>query len=119
MDLPDNLDDLHLVAEYHTACRALRRLGWSGIVFGLISAGLGILFIFMLSPINASLAVLGGLLVASGIWCLALPVAEGIIFMGIALILVGIWNIFVTVVPSISSVLKGVPGSGLSRRCSS
>jgi hypothetical protein len=97
MRLPDDVEELHLIAEYHTACRALRTMGWGGIVFGLINIGLGIAFVVSLHPINAVLALIGLFLLLSGVWCLVLPGAEGVITNGIALILVGVWNIIVTV----------------------
>jgi len=97
MRLPDDVEELHLIAEYHTACRALRQMGWGGIVFGIINIGLGIAFTISLGPINALLVLIGLFLLVSGIWCLALPGAEGVISNGIALILVGLWNILVTI----------------------
>jgi hypothetical protein len=95
---PDDLEDLHLLAEYHTACRALRRMGWAGVGFGIFNIGLGMVFTFYLHPINAVLVLIGLLLFASGVWCLVLPGAEGVICNGIALIAVGLWNLFVTVI---------------------
>ena len=76
MRLPDDVEELHLIAEHHTACRALRGMGWGGIVFGLINIGLGIAFVITLHPINAILALIGLFLLASGVWCLVLPGAE-------------------------------------------
>jgi hypothetical protein len=96
MRLPEDVEDLRVIAEYHTARRSLRRMGWGGIVFGIINLGLGIAFTVNLGPINLVLALIGLFLVASGVWCLVLPGAEGVISNGIALILVGLWNIAVT-----------------------
>jgi hypothetical protein len=97
MRLPDNVEELHLIAEYHTACRTLRHMGWGGVVFGIINIALGITFTLTMHPINLILVLIGLFVLAAGIWCLALPGAEGAICNGIALILVGLWNLFVTV----------------------
>ncbi len=96
MRLPKDIDELHLIAEYHTACHALRRMGWIGIVLGILTIALGVLLAFTWNPINGLLIVVGFLLFVSGIWCLVLPGAEGAIVNGIAQILVGLWSIFVT-----------------------
>jgi hypothetical protein len=98
MPQPDDLEDLRLIAEYHTACRALRRMGWGGVGFGILNIGLGVAFAVSLHPINALLAFIGLLLLAAGVWCLVLPGAEGVLCNGIVLILVGLWNLFVTVI---------------------
>jgi len=95
--LPKDIEELHLIAEYHTACHALRRTGWGGIAFGALAIALGFFFTFTMGPINVLLILIGLLLFVSGIWCLVLPGAEGLIVNGIALILVGLWNIFVTI----------------------
>jgi hypothetical protein len=97
MRLPADVEELHLIAEYHTACRALRMMGGGGIVFGIIAIVVGMGFAFTGYPINLVLALIGLCLLAAGIWCLALPGAEGVIVNGLALIFVGLWNIFITV----------------------
>jgi hypothetical protein len=97
MGLPDNLEEMHQVAEHYTACRSLRRLGWGGVAFGVINIGLGVLFAIQLQPINLILCVIGLILLIAAIWCLVLPGAEGLIAYGIALILVAGWNILVTI----------------------
>ncbi len=98
MQLPDDVEDLQLVAEYHTARRALRRIGWGGIVFGLLNLCLALFYMSVLGPINAVLALISLALLVSGVCCLVLPGAEGVIGNGVALILTGLWNIFVTIV---------------------
>jgi hypothetical protein len=97
MPLPDDVEDLHLIAEYYTARRALRRAGWGAAAWGIVNLCLAAGFIFYLHPINAVLAFISLFLLASGIWCLALPGAEGIIASGIAWCLLGLWNISVFV----------------------
>ena len=96
MQQNDNVEELRRIAEYHTAVRTLRVLGWNGVVFGIINIYLGMNNALRLHPINAALAMIGVLLLTSGVWCLVLPRAEGIILNGIDLILVGLWNFFVT-----------------------
>jgi hypothetical protein len=108
MPLPADVEELHLLAEYHTACRSLRRMGWGGIVFGIINIALGIGFAFALNPINALLTLIGLLLLASGVWCLVLPTAEAVIANGIALVLVGLWNIFVTLLNTVAGQVPQV-----------
>jgi hypothetical protein len=95
MPLPDDIEDLHRIAEHHTACRALRRMGWTSIVFGLINLAIGVCFTLYASPINLLLVLLSLLLLGAGILCLTLPGAEGAIVTGIAWVLIGLWTIFV------------------------
>jgi hypothetical protein len=64
MRLPGDVEELHLIAEYHTARRTLRRMGWGSIVFGIINTGIGMTFAFHLHPVNAVLALIGLLLLA-------------------------------------------------------
>ncbi len=97
MQLPDDVAELHLIAEAHIARRELRTMGWGGVVFGVINIGLGIFFTIHLHPINALLALVGLSVLASGLWCLLSPGAEGVIANGITLIGVGLWNLFITV----------------------
>ncbi|HZT79020.1 MAG TPA: hypothetical protein VFA26_02260 [Gemmataceae bacterium] len=96
MRLPNDVEDLHLIAEHHTACRTLRRMGWGGVAFGILNIGLGVFFVFALGPVNALLAFIGLLLLGAGVWCLALPGAEGAIANGVGMLLVGLWNFAVT-----------------------
>ncbi len=105
MRLPDDVEELRLLAEYHTACRVMRRMGWGSIVFGAINIGIGVMFALHHHPINAVLALIGLLLLAAGVWCLVLPGAEGVLANGIALIFVGLWNILITVL----NVAAGAP----------
>src|ERR1051326_5369348 len=97
MGLPDNVEELHQIAENYTARRSLRRTGWGGIAFGILNIILGVAFALSLHPINLILCVIGVILLIAAIWCLALPGAEGAIAYGIALILVSLWNILVII----------------------
>ena len=89
--------DTHRIAEYYTARRALRTLGWGSIIFGAINIYLGVSFGINANLLNIGLALIGVALLVAGVWCLAVPGAGGILANGIALIIVGLWNIFITV----------------------
>jgi hypothetical protein len=102
MRLPDDVEELRLIAEHHTACRTLRRMGWACVMFGVINMGIALMFTVQLHPINAALALIGLFLLAAGVWCLVLPGAEGVLANGIALILVGLWNILITVLNAVA-----------------
>src|SRR5262249_4213574 len=67
------------------------------IVFGVINVGLGMAFTFFLGPVNVLLVLIGVFLLGAGVWCLAAPGAEGVIANGVGLLLVGLWNVAVTV----------------------
>jgi hypothetical protein len=95
-----------LIAEYRTASIHLKRMGWGSLIWGLLNIVLGTIYTVENGPINAILVLIGLLLVASGLWCLVVRSAAGVITNGIALMLIGLWNLVVTV---LNLVLGGPP----------
>lgn len=88
-------DELHRVLNYRLVRKTLRPAGIGSIVFGLVAKGTG--FGGMeANPINAILGLIGIFLFVEGIWIVAAPTPAGMIVDGIALIILGIWNIIIT-----------------------
>ena len=92
----DAIGRLRAAAGYRTVIRSLRPAGIGSIVFGLVAIGLGISSMSG-NPVNALLACLGFVLFGEGIWLVAAPTPAGMVVDGFALIVLGIWNLFVTV----------------------
>jgi hypothetical protein len=92
----DSFAELQKVSNYRLVRKTLRGSGIGSIIFGLIAIVIG--FGGMAeNPINALLGMLGLFLFVEGIWLVVAPTPAGMIVDGIALIILGIWNIFVTV----------------------
>jgi hypothetical protein len=106
VDLSESVLELQKVAEYRRAKRILRAAGIGGIIFGLLALVIGVPLLEQ-NPINLILVLLGLVLLGEGIWNVALPTAEGVIVDGIALILVGLWNIFVSVLNVAAGATEG------------
>ncbi len=96
VSLPTDVNDLQLLAEYHTAHRFLRRTGWGCIVGGILNIGLAVGFSFTFGPINLVLVGSGLFMAGAGLWCLLAPGAEGIILNGAGLVLMGLLNIAIS-----------------------
>ena len=75
--------------------RLLRGAGIGSIVFGVIAIGLGA-YSIQENPVNAILLLLGVLLLAEGIWIVTAPSPAGMVVDGVALLLLGLWNLFVS-----------------------
>ena len=95
MDLPA-VNDLQQVAEYRRARKTLRAAGIGGLVFGGLALVTGVSMLAQ-NFLNIILIMIGLLLLAEGIWNVTYPTAVGILVDGAALILVGLWNIFITI----------------------
>jgi membrane-bound ClpP family serine protease len=89
------VDKLQAVSNYNLLCKALRPAGVGSIIFGLIAMAMGFAAMDE-NPINALLGIIGIFLLVEGIWILAVPSPVGMIVDGIALLIVGLWNISVT-----------------------
>ena len=100
--------ELQRAADFRTVRKTLRPAAFGSIVFGVIAVGLGIASLED-SPVNAVLVLLGLGLLGEGIWILVQPTPVGMIVDGIALCLLGLWNLFVTFMNA-SSGGKGPSG---------
>ena len=89
-------EKLRRASNYELLSKALRPAGIGSVVFGLIAMAMGFAEMDM-SPVNAVLGVIGIFLVVEGIWILVSPSPAGLIVDGIALLMVGLWNISVTI----------------------
>jgi hypothetical protein len=89
------LSELKKAGDSRMIQKLLRPAAIGSIVFGVIAVVLGIQGAKDL-PINVVLALIGIFLFIEGIWCAAAPKPVGLVVDGIALIILGIWNILVT-----------------------
>ncbi len=97
-------DELQRVASRRILLKNLRGRGIGSIIWGLIAIGLGIAGMEV-DRLNAILAAIGVFLTIEGIWVVAAPAPVGLIVDGFALLILGIWNLAITVI----SVSSGVP----------
>lgn len=89
-------DELQKASNFRIVKKVLRSGGIGSILFGLIAMAVG--FGSMNdNPVNAILGLIGVLLFIEGIWLVSDPKPLGMIIDGIALMILGIWNIIITV----------------------
>lgn len=89
------LSELKKVADTRMIKRMLRPAAIGSIIFGLIAVAMGSQTIHD-NPINAILALIGVMLILEGTWCAVAPQPSGLIVDGIVLIILGVWNCFIT-----------------------
>ncbi len=94
-----SVEELQNASEYWLMHRTLRPTGIGSIVFGVIALFMGASSMGE-NSVNAALALIGVFLLVEGIWILVAPSPGGMVADGIALILVGCWNVFVWVLSS-------------------
>jgi len=87
-----NINELEKVANYRMVRKLLRPAGIGSMIFGAFALLQGISSIED-NPINLILALIGGFLFLEGIWVLRYRTAKGLLIDGIALMVVGLWNI--------------------------
>ncbi|MGH9812360.1 MAG: hypothetical protein ACRD4T_04420 [Candidatus Acidiferrales bacterium] len=92
----DATADLQRAADSRSVRKRLKPAAIGSIIFGVIAIGLGIASLED-SALNAFLVLLGFFLLGEGIWLLVQPTPVGMIVDGIALCLLGLWNLLVTV----------------------
>ncbi len=95
------LDDLQRVSNYRLIRKILRPSGIGSIVFGLIAIAMGFRGMGD-NPINVILGLIGIFLLVEGVWIVTSPTPFGMIVYGVALIIVGLWNIIITITNSVS-----------------
>lgn len=106
-DLADSVDELQKIAEYRRGRNILRKLGIGGIVFGAINLLVGVPLVAV-NPINLILVLIGFLLLVDGICNVVYPTAEGILVDGADFVLVGLWNLAVTVINGMAAAVPDV-----------
>ena len=99
-------EELQRVANYRLVTKTLRSDGIGSIVFGVIAIGMG-LSGMKDNPLNIYLALIGCFLTLEGIWLVSAPVPIGMIVDGIALLILGIWNILVAISNTSTGSLSG------------
>lgn len=106
MDDRDHIDELHQLAEHRRAKKMLRSSGWVAVVFGCINAFIAYSCI-QHSFIGIILLFIAVAMFFVGLWELLLPMAEAVILDGIIAIVIGLWDIFITV----ANAAGGLPQS--------
>ena len=104
---PELLDELQRVANYRQMHKRLRTSGIGSVFFGVIAIAIGVKML-RFSDLNLILVGIGVFLLIEGLWLIVRPAPIGVILDGIALILVGTWNIAVQIL----NAAAGHPGQG-------
>jgi len=94
--LTGRLAEVQQAANFRMVRRLLRWGGVGSVVFGVVAVVVGAQSV-QENEINAILILIGVGLFVEGIWILVAPSPTGMIIDGIALIVLGLWNISVTV----------------------
>ena len=89
------IEELQKISNYRSVNKGLRWPAIGSIIFGLIAIVSGVVSIEE-NPINLVLALIGIFLLIEGIWLIVAPNPKGMIADGIALLILGIWNITTT-----------------------
>jgi hypothetical protein len=98
--------ELQRAADQHAVKGSLRGTGIGSIIFGILAVVVG-LTALQASAMNLVLVVLGAVLAIEGTFVSLRPRPGGLIFDGLALILVGTWNIVITVIDNIQAAGPG------------
>jgi hypothetical protein len=99
--------ELQAAANFHRVRRLLLAPGIGSMIFGVVAIVMGANSI-QANPINAGLLLIGVFLLAEGIWIVSAPTLTGIIVDGLALVTLGLWNIFVSLA-NIQAGSRGTP----------
>jgi hypothetical protein len=91
-----DIEKLEAAADYRAVRNGLRGAAIGSIIFGLIAIGMGAAFMSEHAA-NVILLCIGVFLLVEGIWLIVAPSAKGLIIDGIALCVLGVWNIVVTI----------------------
>ena len=94
--LTGRLAEVQQAANFRMVRRLLRWGGVGSVVFGVVAVVVGAQYV-QENEINAILILIGVGLFVEGIWILVAPSPTGMIIDGVALIVLGLWNISVTV----------------------
>jgi hypothetical protein len=96
VELAGNLEELQKVSDYRSVRKTLRPAGIGSIIFGILALVMGVILLED-NPLNIVLALIGLFLLIEGIWLTASPTPTGMILDGIALMVLGAWNVLVTI----------------------
>ena len=88
--------DLDQVIEHRKQRMMMRGAGTGSLIFGVIAIGMGVAMLGE-NPLNIVLIALGLYLCGEGIWLLAAPGAAGLVAHGIGMLMIGSWNLLITV----------------------
>ena len=88
--------DLAQVIEHRKQRMMMRGAGTGSLIFGVLAIGMGAAMLSE-NPLNIVLILLGLYLCGEGIWLLAAPGAAGLVAHGIGMLMIGSWNILITV----------------------
>jgi len=91
-----DIEELQKVSDYRLLRKSLKGAAIGSIIFGVIAIGMGLAFMSE-DPINVILVFIGVFLLVEGIWLIRSPSPRGMIVDGVALCILGIWNIFVAI----------------------
>jgi len=91
-----DIEELQKVSDYRLLRKSLKGAAIGSIIFGVIAIGMGLAFMSE-DPINVVLVFIGVFLLVEGIWLIRSPSPRGMIVDGIALCILGIWNIFIAI----------------------
>ncbi len=107
MGIAENIGELRRAAAHLSLRRTLRPSGIGSLIFGAIAIAVGVPAM-NLHPLNAVLVALGAFLVIEGVLVIASPSPGGIIIDGLAILMVGGWNIAITALEAAEGA--GSPG---------
>ena len=93
--------ELQLAANHRLIGKLLRPRGVGAIIFGLIAVATGAITMNQF-PVNGILLLIGIAMTAEGIWLVVSPSRLGLMISGIALIVVGLWNIGIAVLSAMA-----------------
>lgn len=96
MDVRQNIEEFQKVSDYRLIRKTFKGAAIGSIIFGVIAIVMGFASAEE-NPVNVILAFIGIFLFAEGIWLLRTSNPKGMIVDGIALCILGIWNIVVGV----------------------
>lgn len=92
MEFIASMEDMQKTADYRLYKNKIKDGAIGSILFGIIAVGMGIYFF---NIINLILIPIGLFLLTCGIWAIINPSPTSLVFDGIALIIMGLWNIFI------------------------
>ena len=90
------MEELQRVSNYRMVRKTLRAKAAGSFLFGALALGIGFNGLAF-SALNAILVGIGVLLLVDAVWIIAAPKPGVMILDGSAMIVVGVWNIFVTI----------------------
>lgn len=97
MIISEDAEELQRGADYYLVRSKLKGTAIASILFGALAVITGAMFISE-NPVNLILLLVGAFLFIEGTWLISSPSPKGMFVDGIALWILGVWNIVVTIV---------------------